>query len=65
MQRDLLFLAEMIDAAEQAHSIAREVSVEDLAKDRRLRDAKARHGHHPDPFIRAVQRDHGRQGPAR
>jgi uncharacterized protein with HEPN domain len=41
MQRDLLFLAEMIDAADQAHGIARETSVEDLGKDRRLRDALA------------------------
>jgi uncharacterized protein with HEPN domain len=39
MRRDQLFLAEMIDAAEQAHRLAGETSVEDLSKDRRRRDA--------------------------
>jgi uncharacterized protein with HEPN domain len=39
MRRDQLFLAEMIDAAEQAHRLARETSVEDLSKDRQRRDA--------------------------
>ena len=39
MRRDQLFLAEMIDAAEQAHRLAGETSVEDLSKDRQRRDA--------------------------
>jgi uncharacterized protein with HEPN domain len=39
MRRDQLFLAEMMDAAEQAHRLAGETSVEDLSKDRQRRDA--------------------------
>jgi uncharacterized protein with HEPN domain len=39
MRRDQLFLAEMIDAAEQANRLAGETSVEDLSKDRQRRDA--------------------------
>jgi uncharacterized protein (DUF433 family)/uncharacterized protein with HEPN domain len=39
MRRDQLFLAEMIDPAEQAHRLAGETSVEDLSKDRQRRDA--------------------------
>jgi uncharacterized protein with HEPN domain len=39
MRRDHLFLAEMIDAAEQAHRLAGVTSVEDLSKDRQRRDA--------------------------
>jgi uncharacterized protein with HEPN domain len=39
MQRDLLLLTEMIDAAEQATYLTQDVTVEDFAKDRRLRDA--------------------------
>lgn len=39
MRRDQLFLAEMIDAAEQAHRLTGETSVEDLSKDRQRRDA--------------------------
>jgi hypothetical protein len=34
MQRDRLLLAEMIDAATEAHRLAGETTVEDLATDR-------------------------------
>jgi type II secretory pathway pseudopilin PulG len=39
MQRDVLLLTEMIDAAEQAQALANGVSAEDLAADRQRRDA--------------------------
>lgn len=39
MRRDQLFLAEMIDAAEQAHRLASQTSAEELWKDRQRRDA--------------------------
>lgn len=39
MQRDRLLLAEMIDAATEAHRLASETTVEDLAADRTRRDA--------------------------
>ncbi len=39
MRRELLLLEEMIDAAEQAHRLVSEVSVEQLAGDRQRRDA--------------------------
>jgi uncharacterized protein with HEPN domain len=39
MQRDRLFLAEMVDAAETAHELTRDVSLQDLEGDRLRRDA--------------------------
>ena len=39
MRRELLLLEEMIDAAEQAHLLVTDVSVEHLADDRQRRDA--------------------------
>jgi uncharacterized protein with HEPN domain len=39
MQREVLLLEEMIDAAEQAQLLAQAVSAEDLAADRQRRDA--------------------------
>jgi uncharacterized protein with HEPN domain len=39
MQRDVLLLTEMIDAAEQAQALADGVTAEDLAADRQRRDA--------------------------
>ena len=39
MQRDILLLTEMIDAAEQAQELTRGVSVGDLEADRQRRDA--------------------------
>jgi uncharacterized protein with HEPN domain len=39
MQRDLLLLAEMIDAGDQATYLTRDVTLEDFTKDRLLRDA--------------------------
>jgi hypothetical protein len=39
MQRDILLLTEMIDAAEQAQALTRGVSVGDLEADRQRRDA--------------------------
>jgi uncharacterized protein with HEPN domain len=39
MQRDVLLLTEMIDAAEQAQALANGVSAEELAADRQRRDA--------------------------
>ena len=39
MRRELLLLEEMIDAAEQAHRLVSDVSVEQLADDRQRRDA--------------------------
>src|ERR1035437_1395030 len=39
MQRDLLLLTEMIDAAEQAQALADGVTTDDLAADRQRRDA--------------------------
>lgn len=39
MQRDLLLLAEMIDAAEQTQLLVADVEAEELAKDRQRRDA--------------------------
>jgi hypothetical protein len=39
MRRDVLLLAEMIDAAEQAQHLADGVIVEELEADRRRRDA--------------------------
>jgi uncharacterized protein with HEPN domain len=39
MRRDVLLLAEMIDAAEQAQHLADGVTVEDLEADRQRRDA--------------------------
>ena len=43
MRRDLLLLAETIDAAEQASDIAAELTAEDLTRDRRSRAALAWH----------------------
>jgi uncharacterized protein with HEPN domain len=39
MQRDVLLLTEMIDAAEQAQALADGVTADDLAADRQRRDA--------------------------
>jgi uncharacterized protein with HEPN domain len=39
MQRDVLLLTEMIDAAEQAHQLVTGVSVSQLEDDRQRRDA--------------------------
>lgn len=39
MQRDVLLLAEMIGAAEQAQALAEGVTADDLAADRQRRDA--------------------------
>jgi uncharacterized protein with HEPN domain len=39
MQRDILLLTEMIDAAEQAHQLAVGVTASQLATDRQRRDA--------------------------
>jgi len=39
MRRDLLFVTEMIDSAEQTHKLATQASLDDLSKDRQLRDA--------------------------
>ena len=39
MQRDHLLLAEMIDAATEAHRLAREATVDDLTADRTRREA--------------------------
>jgi uncharacterized protein with HEPN domain len=39
MQRDVLLLTEMIDAAEQAQALADGITAEDLAADRQRRDA--------------------------
>ncbi|MGQ0823539.1 MAG: HepT-like ribonuclease domain-containing protein [Actinomycetota bacterium] len=39
MRRELLLIAEMIEAAEQAHALAVDVDVHDLARDRQRRDA--------------------------
>ncbi|HEY1616719.1 MAG TPA: HepT-like ribonuclease domain-containing protein [Streptosporangiaceae bacterium] len=39
MQRDVLLLSEMIDAAEQAQELAADVSAAELEADRRRRDA--------------------------
>ena len=39
MQRDILLLTEMIDAAEQAHQLAAGVTVSELEADRQRRDA--------------------------
>jgi uncharacterized protein with HEPN domain len=39
MQRELLLISEMIDAAEQAQQLVQGVGVEDLGRDRQRRDA--------------------------
>ena len=39
MQRDILLLTEMIDAAEQAHQLAVGITASQLATDRQRRDA--------------------------
>jgi uncharacterized protein with HEPN domain len=39
MQRDVLLLTEMIDAAEQAHQLVTGISVSQLGDDRQRRDA--------------------------
>lgn len=39
MQRDILLIAEMIDAATQAQSLAADVDLPDLTEDRQRRDA--------------------------
>lgn len=39
MQRDILLLTEMIDAAEQAQQLSDDVTAEQLSADRRRRDA--------------------------
>jgi uncharacterized protein with HEPN domain len=39
MQRDVLLLTEMIDAAEQAQALADGITADDLAADRQRRDA--------------------------
>ena len=41
MQRDVLLLTEMIDAAEQAQALADGVTADDLAADRQRRDARS------------------------
>ena len=42
MQRDILLLTEMIDAAEQAHQLTADVTVSELESDRQRRDALLR-----------------------
>ena len=39
MQRDILLLTEMIDAAEQAHQLTADITVSQLETDRQRRDA--------------------------
>jgi hypothetical protein len=39
MQRDVLLLTEMIDAAEQAHRLTADITVSQLEADRQRRDA--------------------------
>lgn len=39
MQRDLLLLGEMLEAAEQAQALATDVSLDSLGSDRQRRDA--------------------------
>ncbi len=39
MQRDLLLLGEMLEAAEQAQALAADVSLDSLGSDRQRRDA--------------------------
>jgi uncharacterized protein with HEPN domain len=41
MQRDILLLTEMIDAAEQAHQLAAGITVSEIEADRQCRDAPA------------------------
>jgi len=41
MQRDILLLTEMIDAAEQAHQLTAGITVSQLETDRQRRDAFA------------------------
>jgi uncharacterized protein with HEPN domain len=46
MQRDLLLLTEMIDAAEQAQRLAEGITVRQLEADRQRRDAEQHHRRH-------------------